>query len=307
MIHHVYANRSNIGDWLSARGIQRLLPGLPFVEHLCDEPFVEETLERLRAAGPEDLVVIGGGGLFMDYFYDFWAGFSRLAADVPFVVWGAGFVDLKDEPSTIPSDVLGPILARARLVSVRDELSRTLLEGSAEVEVAPCPSFNAVDPRPRSGTGILHAANYTTAGATAYEEMVRMAGEFARSTDRVYRETNNIVQRDDERALQALVELYARSDVVVTSRLHGAILAVAVGRPVIAVSGDRKIEDFMIQAGLGDWVLDAGDVGRLPALLGDVERQPSAAAFADSARRRNAAFARRVLAQAFPVLERPHS
>ena len=46
MIHHVYANRSNAGDWLSALGIQRLLAPLPVTEHLCDEPFVEETLQE---------------------------------------------------------------------------------------------------------------------------------------------------------------------------------------------------------------------------------------------------------------------
>ena len=41
MIHHVYANRSNIGDWLSPRGIQRLLSPLLVTEHLCDDPFVD--------------------------------------------------------------------------------------------------------------------------------------------------------------------------------------------------------------------------------------------------------------------------
>ena len=40
MIHHVFANRSNIGDWLSARGIQALLGPQRVMEHLCDEPFV---------------------------------------------------------------------------------------------------------------------------------------------------------------------------------------------------------------------------------------------------------------------------
>ena len=41
MIHHVFANRSNIGDWLAARRIQHLLRPLTVKEHLCDEPFVE--------------------------------------------------------------------------------------------------------------------------------------------------------------------------------------------------------------------------------------------------------------------------
>ena len=50
MIHHVYANQSNVGDWLSARGIQSLLAPLTVTEHLCDEPFVPETLRKLAKA-----------------------------------------------------------------------------------------------------------------------------------------------------------------------------------------------------------------------------------------------------------------
>lgn len=38
MIHHVYANRSNIGDWLSAIGIQKLLGGAAVTEHLATSP-----------------------------------------------------------------------------------------------------------------------------------------------------------------------------------------------------------------------------------------------------------------------------
>lgn len=73
-IHHVYANRSNAGDWLSARGVQMLLGDVPIEEHLCDEPFVPETLRSLSTLQRTDIVVVGGGGLLMDYFVPFWEG-----------------------------------------------------------------------------------------------------------------------------------------------------------------------------------------------------------------------------------------
>ena len=95
MIHHVFANRSNIGDWLSARGSQSLLQLLEVEEHLCDEPFVDETLSRLSQAGPDDLIIIGGGGLFMDYFEPFWRGFQTIAERVPFCIWGVGYCDFE--------------------------------------------------------------------------------------------------------------------------------------------------------------------------------------------------------------------
>ena len=77
MIYHVYANQSNAGDWLSARGIQALLAPREVREHLCDEPFVPQTIAALERATEEDFIVIGGGGLFMDYFEPFWKSFQK--------------------------------------------------------------------------------------------------------------------------------------------------------------------------------------------------------------------------------------
>ncbi len=91
MIYHIYANRSNIGDWLSAKGIQKLLAPLEIQECLCDEPFIEETMQCLSKAGKDDLIVIGGGGLLMDYFDSFWAAFRSVADRVPFCIWGIGY------------------------------------------------------------------------------------------------------------------------------------------------------------------------------------------------------------------------
>src|ERR1051326_8913007 len=79
MIHHVFANKSNAGDWLAARAMQSLLRGVPIREHFCDEPFVEQTLHALGAVRDNDLVLIGAGGLLMDYFMPFWEGFRALA------------------------------------------------------------------------------------------------------------------------------------------------------------------------------------------------------------------------------------
>ena len=86
MIYHVYANQKNIGDWLSARAIQLLIGGGPVVELFCDGPYVKQTLAVLANAGPGDLVVIGGGGLFMDYFVPFWEGFLPIAPRVRFCI-----------------------------------------------------------------------------------------------------------------------------------------------------------------------------------------------------------------------------
>jgi len=294
MIHHVFANRSNIGDWLAAKGIQRLLRPHWVTEHLCDEVFVAQTLSALRELGPQDLVIIGGGGLFMDYFAPFWIGLSELRPRFRYCIWGVGYCDLKAEPSHPPLDVVRTIASNSELCVVRDELTRNYLGSQALPPPVPCPSLVECDAVP-VGHGVLHVDNYTPVGALAFEAMDAACREYAAATARPYRRTNNRIEPDRERELQQCLSLYAQSDVVVSSALHGCIIAVAMGRSVLAVSGDRKIEEFMTAAGLGDWVLDATDLSRLKSMIAELREQAFVPAFVDRARKANAAVAASIL------------
>jgi hypothetical protein len=140
-----------------------------------------------------------------------------------------------------------------------------------------------VPPATGPGHGVLHAANLTTVGEAAYEAMRREGLAFAGETGTAYLETDNRIRSGDEPALEEAVRTYAGAERVLSSRLHGCILALAVGRPVLTVSGDRKIEAFMEAAGLADWVLDQADLAPLPALLRDLPSQPSARSFVKTA------------------------
>lgn len=298
MIHHVFANKSNIGDWLSARGIQGLLGAARVTEHLCDKPFVARTLESLSAAKPKDVIVIGGGGLFMDYFTPFWRGFRQIAKRVPFCIWGVGYCDLKREPSRASEGLLEEIVRGSQICVVRDELSRRCLSRCALPPPVPCPSICAVARCESASRGLLHVDNYTTAGAATYEAMDEYGREFAKRTQRNYRTTNNRIQPGSEVSLQAVMKLYASADMVLSSGLHGCVLALAMGRKVLAVSGDRKIESFMAAAGLSEWVCDAEAVGAVPDLLANLNEQPSVDSFVEEARRANRAVAAELLAMA---------
>lgn len=295
MIHHVFANRSNIGDWLAAKGIQRLLHPLPVTEHLCDADFVPDTLRRLGRLGPDDLVVIGGGGLFMDYFAPFWQGIAERSGDLRYCLWGVGYCDLKAEPSHPPQQMLRQVVARSALCVVRDELTRGHLGAAGQPPPVPCPSLAAIEPA-APGWGLLHVDNYTTVGPGAFEVMDQAGRRFAAATARPYRRTNNRIEPGSEHGLAHCLALYAQSDLVVSSALHGCIVAVAMGRPVLAVSGDRKIEAFMQAAGLGDWVLDHADLAPLGQRLEALPGQRQAQAFVEHARTQNRQVAAKVAA-----------
>ena len=297
MIHHVFANRSNIGDWLSAKGIQHLL-GCAVIEHLCDEPFVAATLEALAETGPDDVIVVGGGGLFMDYFEPFWAGLAALGTPARVCVWGVGYCDLKLEPSRAPMELLRRVCSASALTVVRDELTREHI--GLDLPVIPCPSLAVVDAAP-PGFGLLHVDNYTTAGAETYERMDAFGRAFAERTGRPYRQTNNRIEPGRAGEMQAVLDRYAAADVVLSSALHGCIIALAMGRKVVAVSGDHKIEGFMEAADLADWVLDLDQVEAVPDLLERAQAQPSRATFLRTAVELNRAVAERVRALAPPV------
>lgn len=286
MIHHVFANRSNIGDWLSARGLQTLLGHPPVIEHCCDEPFVPATIAALRAARRQDVILIGGGGLLAKYFEPFWEGFAAIADDVPFAICGVGCCDFGSEAAQVSWSRLAAIVRKSRLCTVRDELTRTYLRDCALPPPVPCPSMSVVRRR-RRGWGVLHVDSSAVVGSEVFDYMNEVALRFAADTGRPFRRTNNTIQAGDENRLAMTLDLYRRSDLIVSSRLHGCVIALAMGRPVVAVAADRKVEAFMRAAGLSEWVLDVSTLGSLSERLLDAHAQPSPRAFLERARAEN--------------------
>lgn len=294
MIHHVFANRSNVGDWLSAIGIQMLLGSEPVIEHLCDDPFVEQTLHELATLGPGDVVIFGGGGLFMDYFEPLWAGMVDLIGSFPYCIWGAGYCDMKREHSRPDEVAVRKVIAGADLCVVRDELTRVHIGMDTLPAPIPCPSVAALAEIHRTGPDVLHVANYDTVGAPAYEFMRAYGMKWADAHGLTFRETNNRIEAGRTADLDHVLSLYTRSKLVVASALHGCIIGVAAGCKVVAVSGDHKIESFMQAAGLDQWVIDASDVEDLPSLIESAEEQPSVDEFVHNTIARNLGVAGKV-------------
>jgi polysaccharide pyruvyl transferase WcaK-like protein len=275
MIYHVFANRSNIGDWLSAKGIQKLLSPYEVTECLCDKPFVNRTIKMLKCATGNDLIVIGGGGLLMDYFVPFWEKFRPITDIVPFVAWGIGFCDIKHENTLPPQGLIEDIILKSKLFIVRDELTWSTFPSCKLPPPVPCPSVNMIDRVAENGNDFLHVVNCTNIGPDIYNAMYMASRDFARQSGRVYREVNNHITQGSEQELARILSIYRNSGIVISSALHGCIIAVAMGLKILAVSGDRKIEGFMKQVGLEDWVLDRHETKYIVEYLSQLEFQPS--------------------------------
>ena len=287
-VHHVFANRSNIGDWLSAAGIQVAVGEV--VEHLCDGPFVEQTLSQLAGLEARDRLIIGGGGLLMNYFEPLWRGLANRPPTCPVTLWGVGVCDTRGQATLPDRSLIRGVIQSFDRVIVRDEMTRDFVD--VDAELVACPSLLAIPTVEPSRDGmptVLHVDNYNTLGPERYEQMDAAIAAWAGSHGHAMQRTNNRIQPNQWSELQALLGRYQSATLVVSSGLHGCIIAVATGRPVVAVAGDRKVEGFMSLAGLSEWVLPPNEIDRLPALLDRVSEQPSRGEFVDHMRRENRA------------------
>jgi polysaccharide pyruvyl transferase WcaK-like protein len=123
---------------------------------------------------------------------------------------------------------------------------------------------------------------------------------FAARTQRSFAAINNEIASGSERSLAATLNQYEQADIILTGRLHGCIIGLAMGRKVLAVSGDRKIESFMSAAGLEQWVIDVDRSDSLGSQISEqlaaITEQAAPARFLSGARFANRAIANAIRA-----------
>ena len=61
--------------------------------------------------------------------------------------------------------------------------------------------------------------------------------------------------RDFAALNRRLKTVFASAHIVIATRLHAAVIAAALGRPVVAIAYERKVRVTMDQLGLGEWVV----------------------------------------------------
>jgi hypothetical protein len=262
-MHFICANESNVGDWMSAIGIRRLLGDPPHTLHFCDEYFLPETLPWLSGLGPTDLVVIGGGGLFQEYFVPFWRGVAEVAGRVPYCLWGLGLCGKPEALSTDSTELIRTIAQHARVCAVRDEMTRQFLGLADTTAPVPCPSVVAaqeVPPCDGPRRALLYVVHPDLVSAQNVQCVKSVLLAHALRHGLEYLETDHRTDQGESRQRDSVMSRYASASVVVSSRLHGCILGVAMGCRVIGLASDPKLTAFMHSVGLSDWLCDPGDV-----------------------------------------------
>jgi hypothetical protein len=240
-----YSSVDNIGNYTPVLGIQRMLGFAPDTACVHDRTVDFDVINKRYRC-----VIVGGAGLMHRVFDPFW---RRLldGCRLPMVIWGVGLC-LPHTGPAVAADraVVREVAARCDLVNVRDRLTAAHY-GLASAHVSLCPTVHwlrdfiergQVDQSSRrvlfSSHEQLVPHDATAAIAARIQSVV---GDFDY--------TSNV--QTPAHGLSPTIEQYRRSRLVVTTRLHGAIIAYGLGVPYLALSWDRKLEAFCDEHGHG--------------------------------------------------------
>lgn len=190
-------------------------------------------------------IVIGGAGLLTRPFNHFWIACAE-QCKLPIIVWGIGTCIIDGlEPAATMSDVdaVNAVLKRALLVNVRDEVTANLYGDGIEgvISITPCPTISylrayEVKPEPKTLTLSVHPELIDEQTHGRILQICEASGYNVLLTKNV--------QTPEEGLEDIIRNYYCRSELVVSTRLHGAITAYGLGIPYLALPGDEKVREF---------------------------------------------------------------
>jgi len=273
-----------------------------------------KTADLVLASGGGQLDAVWGGAWGQPYALARWAWLARRAR-VPFAFLSVGYGGASGRMS---KRLLRYAISQAAYCSVRDSGSRSLakqLGVDSELPVVPDLAFalstkSPLRPRrPGHDIGIspmvfMRPGNWPQENRTDYDRYVSLWADLAAARvaagDRVHLFVTDPADmnavRDvwarlddatrtgcsvaDANTPDALLDLFRRLDIVISSRLHGVLLAIVAGRPVLALSHERKVRAVMADAGVDSYCVDlpSASIDQVRERLGGLADQLDATA-----------------------------
>lgn len=254
-----------------------------------------------------DLLIIGGGGILMDFYRreaHLYSTYALMAqhAKVPYIVYGCGAGPL----DTITGRLMIRFMCKhASNISVRDSESKELLKRigvKKEIKVIGDPAFTLYHPKESYNDAPkevavscvpMFNANYWPYGdVDKYENYV---SGMAKNLDHLIEKENvNItffatkypqdvyVTKDIQKKMkhhsrtkiidenlkpQKLLEIVSRHDAVIGTRLHSLIIATCSATPVIGISYHPKVSNFMRLTGIENRCLTLEEIQKDEMIL----------------------------------------
>lgn len=250
-----YSSCDNIGNYLPVLGIQKLLSIDTDTWCIHDENIDFDFINKHYKGA-----IIGGAGLLHKCFEPFWVRLGR-ECKLPMVVWGVGgcFPDDQKEKGVNPK-IAAKALNRCDLINVRDDVTAEFYKLS-KAHISPCPTIACLRDFKTSSpkrTKILFSSHEELVS----EDETESIKSAIQRIDRRYKYTNNI-QRFHCGVNDIIKRYYCKSNLVVTTRLHGAIIAYALSIPYVAIPRDEKLRSFKRLFSNGVILENIGDLENL--------------------------------------------
>jgi polysaccharide pyruvyl transferase WcaK-like protein len=248
------------------------------------------TADIVIASGGGQLDAAWGGSWGQPYALARWAWLARRAG-VPFVFQSVGYGSAS---SWLSRRFIKYAVDNASYCSVRDAGSRAMAEEigvKRDLVVVPDLAFGLTPApgrrarRPGYDIGVspmvfLRPGSWPIEDEQRYRALIGMWAEVVSAIvakgDRAHlfvsspgdmHAVNDVCERLDARTRaactvncaqtpDALLDFYAGVDAVISSRLHGVLLAIVSAKPVLALSHERKVQAVMTDAGVPNFCLD---------------------------------------------------
>ncbi len=257
-----YSANRNIGNYLPVLAIHQMLDEKLDLWNIHKTPVDWEFVHKNYKE-----VIVGGAGLLHAVFEKFWVDLDK-NCKLPITIWGIGVcLPDNDQVKGVPKAVVQSVFAKAKLVNVRDELTRDFYQLDPNISITACPTLAyiantfSVASKSKDGKKILHSSHIDLEPSSTtlqIKQIIESAGY-------EYLFTENIETK--KTPLKSILKMYQECDYVLTTRLHGAIIAYAFKRPYIAISFDPKITAFNKLYGGGVCISDLNQLERV--LAGD--------------------------------------
>jgi hypothetical protein len=239
-----YSSFDNIGNFLPVLGIQSMLETTPDTwcmhDRNADFDFINA---HYRCA------IVGGAGLLHRCFEPFWEILSR-ECTLPIIIWGVGgcFPGGRTDLA-VSRSIVSQVVRRCDLVNVRDEITAEYYS-MREARITACPTLVYLQRFSHraapNGQSVLFASHMDLVTPEETEEIRRTLKRVCGT----YVYTDNM-QTPRLGVTDIISKYYCRSRLVVTTRLHGAIISYALGIPYIAIPKDDKVCAFWRHYGNG--------------------------------------------------------
>lgn len=250
-----YSANRNIGNYLPVLAIHQMLGEELDLWNIHKSPVDWEFVHKNYKQ-----VIIGGAGLLHSVFEKFWVDLDK-NCKLPIIIWGIG-VCLPDNDSVkgVPKSAVQSVFARAIYTNVRDELTRDFYQLPSDISITACPTLVhvannfKVEAKFTEGKNILHSSHVDlepTSTTPKIKEII-LGNGFN------YKFSENIETK--KYPLKKILKMYENCDYVVTTRLHGAIIAYAFKRAYIAISFDPKVAAFNKLYGGGVCITDVNQL-----------------------------------------------